>query len=174
MYLSHSHPQYVKYAQQVYSVLSAIYVNQFLPQNLNAMNYYFLTAGIVSMFAVIGHFTIGRADFLIPVLNANIDEVSKKVMHNIFQCMSVFMILTTILLIYFSFDDNFMLSNHTAVVQLIGITYAGFVAVQLMVAITSSIQGRTRSFSMDTLGFDSYPVNCWNLVIENSIAHQMN
>ena len=39
------------------------------------MNISFLIAGIISASACIGHFIIGKKDFLMPVLNSNIEDI---------------------------------------------------------------------------------------------------
>ena len=122
-------------------MLSIILSLSISTQNLKVMNYYFLTAGIISMFAVIGHFTIGRTDFLEPVLNSDIDEIPKKVMHSIFHYLSVYMILTTILLLLFAIDSHALFENHSDVAILIAISYVGFAVTQIIVAVTSSIKG---------------------------------
>ena len=58
------------------------------------MNWYMLIAGIIALFAVIGHFTIGRKLFLMPTLKADFDVVAKKIMHCLFHYSSVWLVLS--------------------------------------------------------------------------------
>jgi len=105
------------------------------------MNYLLLIAGVLTLFASIGHFTIGAKDFLKPVLSSDIDIIPKKIMHSLFHYMSVFQTLTAILLISFSFDEKLIFENINDVTKLIGITYAGFAIVQFLTALFSGIKG---------------------------------
>lgn len=104
------------------------------------MNYYLLSAGIVSLFAVIGHFTIGSKEFLNPVLDSGVDEIPKKVMQSIFHYMSVYMVLTTIILMAFSFGNRLIFSNTHDVVKGIALSYGGFAIVQFTIALTSPVK----------------------------------
>ncbi len=62
------------------------------------MNVTVFIAGIIALFATIGHFTMGRKQFLKPMLNAEFDLVAKKVMHSVFHYVSVFLILSAFFL----------------------------------------------------------------------------
>ncbi len=132
------------------------------------MNYSLLVAGMLSAMAVIGHFTVGRKEYLMrslgliprplgrsmllkiprclrrgssfPVLSADIEEIPKKVMHSLFHYMSVFMVVSAIMLLFFAFGNNLFFSNARDVSFFIGILYAGFALSQFLIAITSSIK----------------------------------
>lgn len=104
------------------------------------MNYLILTAGILATFATIGHFAIGTRDFLKPVLISDIDEIPKRVMESLFHYMSVFMILTSVILTAISVGHNLVFENTSDVVKLIGMVYACFAVVQFFIALTSSIK----------------------------------
>ncbi len=104
------------------------------------MNYYILTAGVLAAFATIGHFAIGTKDFLRPVLESEIDEIPKKVMESLFHYMSVFMILTSIVLLAVATGQDLMFVGIADVLKIIGSIYACFAGVQLYIAFTSSIK----------------------------------
>ncbi len=104
------------------------------------MDYFILTSGVLASFATIGHFAIGHKDFLKPVLESNIDEIPKKVMQSLFHYMSVFMILTSVILIAIAIGQNLIFENTQDIVKFIGIIYAGFAIVQFLIAINSSIK----------------------------------
>ncbi len=106
------------------------------------MNYYFLASGILGAMALVGHFTIGRKDYLKPVLDSNLDEIPKKIMHGLFHYASVFMVLSTIVLIGNAIGCtlNDCVINSHATVKFIALTYAGFGIVQLLIAAVSKIE----------------------------------
>ena len=105
------------------------------------MNYYFLASGILGLFAVIGHFTMGKKEYLQPVLDSNIDDVPKTIMRGLFHYASVFMVLSTIVLIGNAFNitlDNCIVNSIT-VVRFIALTYTGFGIVQIIIAAHSKV-----------------------------------
>jgi hypothetical protein len=104
------------------------------------MNYFILTAGVLSSIATIGHFAMGTKSFLNPVLTSNIDEIPKKVMESIFHYLSVLMILTSVVLLAISIGYNITFESTADVVKIIGTIYACFAVVQLYIAATSSIK----------------------------------
>ncbi|MCG8308032.1 MAG: hypothetical protein MI975_11620 [Cytophagales bacterium] len=105
------------------------------------MNYFLLTAGVLAAFATIGHFSMGAKDFLKPVLDSNLDEIPKRVMQSLFHYMSVFMILSSIILLFFSVKDPLVLRGSADAVLVIGMHYAGFAVVQILIALVSNIRG---------------------------------
>ena len=104
------------------------------------MNYYILIAGVLSLFATIGHFAIGTKDFLRPVMASEVDEIPKKVMESLFHYMSVYMILTSVVLISISLGYSLGFDHPADVVQLIGTIYACFAVSQFYIALSSSIK----------------------------------
>lgn len=103
------------------------------------MNNSLVLAGVLGALATMGHFGVGYKRFLKPVLRANIDPVAVKVMSSLFHYMSVFMVLTTVLLLAFGFGDPLFFRSPNDVVWLIGACYTGFALVQFLIALTSSI-----------------------------------
>ena len=63
------------------------------------MNYFIFISALISLVAIIGHFSMGRKEYLKPVLDSDIDIVPKKVMQSLFHYMSVFMVLSMIILL---------------------------------------------------------------------------
>ena len=105
------------------------------------MNYFILISAILSLAAVIGHFTMGRKDYLKPVLNSDIDIVPKKVMHSLFHYMSVFMVLSTIILFSGSSQSCPLYDYVQNMIRFIAIVYAFFAVTQFTIALTSGISG---------------------------------
>lgn len=103
------------------------------------MNWFVLSAGVFSAFTVIGHFTMGVKQYLHPMLAAEFDVVSKKVMHSVFHYVSVFLITATIALLGVGLG---YLANGSATlfVQFVAINYALFAIWQIAIAATSGIE----------------------------------
>jgi len=104
------------------------------------MDYLILTPGVLAALATIGHFAIGNKAYVKPVMDSNAAEIPKKVMLSVFHYMSVYMVLTTVILIAFSFGENLIFENSADVLKVIGFSYAGFATVQFIIALTSSIK----------------------------------
>jgi len=104
------------------------------------MNYIILTSAVVATFATIGHFAIGNKEFLKPVLDSNAPEIPKRVMQSVYHYMSVYLILTAVILITFSLGENLVFENRADVLKFIGFSYAGFAVAQFIIALTSSIK----------------------------------
>ena len=102
------------------------------------MNWYIFIAGIIAAATVVGHFTVGRKDFLKPLLDAPIDDVPKKVMHCVFHYISAFLVLSTLALLAVGLGVKFK-SSQTFLVDFIAIHYATFAVIQLIIALKSKI-----------------------------------
>lgn len=105
------------------------------------MNYFLLAAGIISAFAVVGHFAIGYKDFMKPVLDSKVERIPVKVMHSLFHYMSVFMAISTVILLAFAFGVDLGFQSMRDVKLLIGVIYAGFALSQFLIAANSKIKG---------------------------------
>ncbi len=71
------------------------------------MNWLLLISGLFGAITTIGHFTMGRKEYLIPMLEASFEEVPKKVMHCVFHYVSAYLILSTIVLLALGFGVTF-------------------------------------------------------------------
>ena len=105
------------------------------------MNYFIFISALISFVAVIGHFTMGRKDYLKPVLDSDIDIVPKKVMQSLFHYMSVTLVLSTIILLAGSHHSCPMYDYVHNMVRFIGIVFAFFAVTQFIIALTSGISG---------------------------------
>lgn len=102
------------------------------------MNIWVTLAGVFALSTTIGHFTMGSKEYLKPMLEADFNIVSKKVMHSVFHYVSVFLILSAIALIgvgtgILSFEGSALL------VRFIALNYAAFAVWQIGIAVTSGI-----------------------------------
>lgn len=105
------------------------------------MNYFIFISALISLVAIIGHCTMGRKEYLKPVLDSEIDIVPKKVMQSLFHYMSVFMVLSMIILLAGSHHSCPLYDYVHNMVRFIGIVYAFFALTQFIIALTSGIPG---------------------------------
>ena len=105
------------------------------------MNYFIFVSAILSLAAVIGHLTMGRKDYLLPVLDSEIDIVPKKVMQSLFHYMTVFMVLSTLILLAGSHHSCPLYDYVHNMIRFIGIVYAFYALTQFSIALTSGISG---------------------------------
>ncbi len=103
------------------------------------MNWLLTLSALLSISIVIGHFTMGRKLYLLPMLNAEFDEVSQKIMHSLFHYSSVFLVLSAIVLTYFSFEVN-AVQGFELVVTFIGVNFVLNAVVQIIIALTSKLE----------------------------------
>lgn len=103
------------------------------------MNYFILISAILALMAVIGHFTIGRKEYLKPVLDSNIDIIPKKIVQCLFHYMSVFMLFSTIILFAGCSQLCPLYDYVHNMIRFIAIVYALFALTQLIIAITAKI-----------------------------------
>ena len=102
------------------------------------MNWFIFIAGIIAAMTVVGHFTVGRKDFLMPLLDSSIDDVPKKVLHCVFHYISAFLVISTLALLAVGVGVKFK-SGYTLLVDFIAIHYATFAVIQLVIALRSKL-----------------------------------
>ena len=105
------------------------------------MNYFIFISALISLVAFIGHCSMGRKEYLKPVLDSDIDIVPKKVMQTFFHYMSVFLVLSMIILLAGSHELCPMYDYVHNMIRFIGIVYAFFALTQFIIALTSGISG---------------------------------
>jgi hypothetical protein len=102
------------------------------------MNWMILISGLAAGFVNLGHFTIGSRDFLKPMLQADFDDVPKKVMHCVFHYVSVYLILSFIVLMAIGLGFSFGTADKL-LVKFISINYFFFAITQIVIAAASNI-----------------------------------
>ncbi len=102
------------------------------------MNWMILISGLAAGFVNLGHFTVGRKDFLKPMLQADFDDVPKKVMHCVFHYISVYVVLSFVVLIVIGLGFSFGTAD-ALLVKFIAINYFLFAITQIVIAATSNI-----------------------------------
>lgn len=104
------------------------------------MDYLKLIAAVLALFATIGHFTMGNKLYLAPVLSSNIDTIPKNIMLGLFHYASVFMVLSTIVLLGSAFKLELWQIDFNKAEILIAIIYGGWALVQIIIVFTSSVK----------------------------------
>ena len=102
------------------------------------MNWMILISGLAARFVNVGHFTVGSKDFLKPMLQADFDDVPKKVMHCVFHYISVYLVLSFIVLIAIGLGFSFGTAD-ALLVKFIAVNYFFFAITQIVIAATSNI-----------------------------------
>lgn len=105
------------------------------------MNFFIFISALIALVAIIGHLSMGKKEYLKPVLDSDIDIVPKKVMQSLFHYMTVFMVLSTIILLAGSHELCPMYDYVHNMIRFIGIVYAFFALTQFIIALTSGIPG---------------------------------
>ena len=103
------------------------------------MNYLVLGAGLVCSMTTLGHFIVGSKQFLKPMLESSFDQVARKVMHCVFHYVSVYLILSSIVLLLVGFDIQFI-EHSEMLVKFIAANFFAFAIWQIALALTSGIQ----------------------------------
>jgi VIT1/CCC1 family predicted Fe2+/Mn2+ transporter len=101
------------------------------------MNITVLIAGIIAALATIGHFTMGTKQFLNPMLEAEFNPISKKVMHAVFHYISVFLALSAFFLIMVGARGMRCVFDPFLILVFIGGNYALFAILQIIIALSS-------------------------------------
>jgi len=102
------------------------------------MNWMVFISGLAAGCVNLGHFIVGRKQFLKPMLQAEFDEIPKKVMQCVFHYISVYVILSFIVLIAVGLGFRFGPAD-TLLVKFIAVNYFFFAIAQIVVAATSNI-----------------------------------
>lgn len=103
------------------------------------MNMYLLIAGVLASLTVIGHFAVGQKSFLRPMVTAEFDEVAKQVMHSVFHYVSVFLLLSALVLLAAGLGYlNTQVSSALAV--FIALNYTLFALWQVIIALKSGLE----------------------------------
>ena len=105
------------------------------------MNYFIFMSALITLVAIIGHCSMGRKEYLKPVLDSDIDIVPKKVMQTFFHYMSVFLVLSMIILLAGSHELCPMYEYVHNMIRFIGIAYGFFALTSFIIALTSGVSG---------------------------------
>lgn len=103
------------------------------------MNLLIFIAGLFALFTTLGHFTMGSRAYLEPMMQANFDEVAKKVMQSVFHYVSIFLIFSSGALLAIGYGVNLPFDTDLTV-KFISINYAGFSLAEIIIALNSRIE----------------------------------
>ncbi|ASJ96997.1 hypothetical protein [Shewanella marisflavi] len=108
------------------------------------MNIYLLIAGVIATFTCIGHFTIGKQRFLKPMLEADFDPIAKSIMHCVFHYISVFLVLSALVLIACAFELMSNMQSY-ALLLFIALNFVLFAIWQIYIGYFAEVKGAFRS-----------------------------
>lgn len=103
------------------------------------MNFYAVLAGVIALFAFVGHITIGRKMFLHPMMEAGFDALPKKVMLTVFHYVSIFQFLSALMLIMPGIRGASCNVDPTPLFGFIGLNYLVFAIGQVIIALRARI-----------------------------------
>ncbi|MCW9035003.1 MAG: hypothetical protein OQJ97_12350 [Rhodospirillales bacterium] len=107
------------------------------------MNTLFLTSALIATFTVVGHCTIGRKQFFLPMVEANFDQTAKRVMGIVWHMSTVALALPAITLFYAAqYADR--ISN--GLILFIVVQYALWTGIHFFFTVTSGVPGALYKF----------------------------
>ncbi|WOT03843.1 hypothetical protein [Shewanella youngdeokensis] len=108
------------------------------------MNNYLLAAGLMSFITFIGHLTYGRKHYLKPLLEAELTPNAKVMMHCVFHYVSVFIALSTVVLI--SSASTVVSSTHSfGMIAFIALNFGLFAIWQIYIGVSSELANPFKS-----------------------------
>ena len=110
-------------------------------ENYKRMNTYSLIAGIIACMATVGHFTVGVKMYFKPFMNTEMDGVIKGIFQSLFHYVSVFMTLSSFVLIMIGVRGSGCIFDPLLVLGFIGANYFIFGLVQLIGTLSSEVKG---------------------------------
>lgn len=107
------------------------------------MNYFFIAASFMGLMTFIGHFSYGRQQYLTPVTESDLDPLVKGEVQCIFHFISVFIVLSTLVLAACGVN---IVSNMQGfgLVLFVALNFGMFAIWQLFFAFNSEIQSPYR------------------------------
>ncbi|MGS0689009.1 hypothetical protein [Shewanella sp. 0m-4] len=103
------------------------------------MNIYLLIAGGITALTCVGHFTYGRKHFLQPMQTAAFDPVAKVIMHCVFHYISVFLVLSSMVLLACSFNAISAMQSFGMLI-FIALNFGLFAIWQIYIGFMSSLE----------------------------------
>ena len=104
------------------------------------MNAYFLVSGGLAAFILVGHSTIGRKRFFLPMLAASFEPTSKRVMEFVWHMATVTLVLPPVVLIYAGLRaDTDPISE--ILIGFVGLQFAAWGLLHLLLVATSGLPG---------------------------------
>ncbi|OEG72097.1 hypothetical protein BEL05_03635 [Shewanella colwelliana] len=108
------------------------------------MNIYFVIAATFALLTCVGHFTIGIKSFLTPMLDANFDPIAQKIMQCVFHYVSVFLVMSTLVLYACGLEMVSIMQGY-GLVLFIALNYLLFAVWQIYIGFFSDIESPFKS-----------------------------
>jgi len=103
------------------------------------MNMLLIIAGLLSAFVVIGHFKFGINWYLKPMLDTDLELIPKATMQSVFHYVSVYLVLSTIVLLNGGFSLE-LFESSTILIQFIGINFLAFTGIQIFYSFKNKVE----------------------------------
>ena len=97
-----------------------------------------IVAGCIALFVVVGHFLFGIKWYLKPMLDSNTEIIPKATLQSVFHYVSVFLLLSSIVLLLIGFG-KFEFHDNRYLVKFIGTNYLMYTLVQIIYSIKNKI-----------------------------------
>ncbi len=104
------------------------------------MNGLLIASGLVAAFMLVGHSTIGRKQFFLPMLEATFDPTAKRVMEFVWHMSTATLVLPPIVLLYAGITAADAPALQYLVVY-IAVQFAAWGAIHLLLTTTSGLPG---------------------------------
>lgn len=104
------------------------------------MNIYLVISGFLALFILVGHSTIGRKQFFLPMLDATFEPTSKRIMEFVWHMSTASLVMPPAVLLYVGFAG----AGENAwnyLVAFLALQFAAWGVVHLIVITTSGIPG---------------------------------
>ncbi len=104
------------------------------------MNVYLAAAGLVAAFMLVGHSTVGRKQFFLPMLAVDFDPVSKRIMEFVWHMATASLVLPPIVLLYAGFSGIEEAAMRYVVIY-VAVQFAAWGVVHFLMVSTSGLPG---------------------------------
>ncbi|NQV21096.1 MAG: hypothetical protein HQ511_06745 [Rhodospirillales bacterium] len=104
------------------------------------MNGYLTASGLLATFILVGHSTIGRKQFFLPMLDSAFDPAAKRVMEFVWHMSTVSLALPPVVLLYAGWT-NVEGSASLYLIAYLAVQFAAWGAVHLLLVSTSGLPG---------------------------------
>ncbi len=104
------------------------------------MNNFLIASGVVAAFMLVGHSTMGRKQFFLPMLEATFDPTAKRVMEFVWHMSTATLVLPPVVLLYAGFNAAEAPALHYLVAY-IAVQFAAWGAIHLLLTTTSGLPG---------------------------------
>jgi hypothetical protein len=104
------------------------------------LNTYLVVSGCLAAFILVGHSTIGRKQFFLPMLEAVFDPTAKRIMEFVWHMSTASLVLPPVALLYVGITNSGD-QSWKVLIAFLAVQFAAWGGVHLLVITTSGIPG---------------------------------